>query len=199
MSTDVIVSAISFGLLGLLILGLIVWTVRARQQEQEGFNSSPPHLRSPTPVVSLQPPDTTAHSNQPSATMPSTLVGRLLQNLSPDLIDLMDLPAYIQKKEQEVGRPLTKEEKERTMQDALADLTRQHPDNLFLRQMLDAMRNSTGTDTDSIPDNQIKVYKVNGKVTIRVNDSDFASLDEIPDPTVREQVRKLLALIGDHS
>jgi hypothetical protein len=119
-------------------------------------------------------------------------MGKILQNISPDLTGLMDISAYVKDQEEKRGRPLTREEKEEAVKQAVSELLEQHPENTLLRQMRVSLVGNGITGSEELPSNNIRVRRIGTTTTVIVDGVSYSGMEEIPDPAVREQARKML-------
>jgi hypothetical protein len=183
MSTTTLLTVVLFSLLGLFILALVAWSIHSRRQEEDGSNVvSPPPARVQQTRVEVV----------PTASAPSSVVGKILQNLVPDFAELGEISTRLSEKEAQTGRPLSKEEKRQTLLDTLDELSRRHPDNMMLRQMREGLPGAQITGAEGVSEDQIRLENLGTQTVIHVDGITYTGVDDIPDPSVRDRVRRLL-------
>jgi hypothetical protein len=198
MPANLVIPLFAVGGSFLLVVVLILWTVRARKEEMGEVLPPPPAQTFPTSPeqisLSVRQPMVTIRPTEAAGS--ATLLGKILGNLMPNMAELQEFSEFVRRKEEEAGRPLTKEEKTQVAREALEMLIQKYPDNPLFRQMYVSIGQLSGGSPTTEDGAQFQVTKVDGKVILRVNGREYSSPEEIPDPVAREQVRKLLDSMG---
>jgi hypothetical protein len=175
-----LIAGISF--LGFLLLAALVWMIRARRWEKGDMPKAAPWKSAPNPAAS---------GEAPATPMEGRPWEQWIRHLSPGISTLMELEGLVKKAETPGQPPASKEEKRQGILKAIEELAEKQPDNVFLRQMRDSIRNSLPN-----MNNSVQVFRIGTTTTIRVDGTSYTDVESIPDPEKREQARKILKTLG---
>jgi hypothetical protein len=193
-----------------LLLAMIAWTIRVRRAEnmhEPTQQDSQDALRNAQRVRDMAgmklerirehkgefPEFRIFQGSLPEGEGSRSVSQDLLYKTVPGLSVLMELGKVV--RESEEGKAArTPEEKNEALRKALERMLERQPNNALLRQMLNSWPVGGGTShTDAVDEERIQVYRIGGKIAIRVDGVEFSSADEISDPEVRNKVRELIS------
>lgn len=192
-----------------LLLALVLWSIRIRRAE-DGFEPAPtdrqknrstvydPFAPAEAPAEDMQSltqeiPDIPISSAQPPTDEETeSPLKSLLRSAMPELSTMIELGKMVKDSQAAGETPNSPEERNAAFQRALDKMLEEQPDNSFLRQLRTSMPSADASSAATAEDDRVQVFQVGGKTAIRVDGVEISSADDIPDPEIREKVRRLI-------
>jgi hypothetical protein len=129
----------------------------------------------------------------PIGAEPESPLKDFLRNAVPSISTVVDLGKLVQQIQAAEEKLDTPEERRAAIVRAAEQLMEQHPDNDFLRQVLESLQIQGYSAAETEPPKVINIVQTTGRNLIHVDGVEYSSVEDIPDPEKREQARRMLA------
>jgi hypothetical protein len=126
----------------------------------------------------------------PTGAEPRSLLGDLLHNAVPQFSTVMDLAKVVKQMQAAGELAENPDERNAAIRKALDQMLEQQPNNEFLIQMRDSLQSTDPSDTNT--DAVVQVIRVADRNVIRIDEIEYYSLADIPDPELRDEARRML-------
>jgi hypothetical protein len=151
--------------------------------------SAPEWMRGMEPVA----PGSSGESERvPIGAGPVSPLGDFLHNLFPQLAAVKELAHLIRDAESGDADAGSVEERREAVLKAVEAMIEKRPDAAFLRQMRDQLRARLDREEESADGGRIQAFQVAGRTVIRTGGVEYASPEEIPDPDLAREARRML-------
>jgi hypothetical protein len=135
----------------------------------------------------------------PIGAEPASPFGDFLRGVFPQLSTLKELAELIRAAESTGADAETSEERTAEVLRAVEAMIEKRPNVEFLRQMRDQIRTRVHPDENPADGGRVQVFQVAGRTVILADGVEYSSPEEIPDPVVSREARRMIEPAGTQS
>jgi nitrogen fixation-related uncharacterized protein len=131
----------------------------------------------------------------PTGAEPRSPFGDFLRNAVPQLSTVIELSKLVKQMQAAGDWADATDERKAAIRTAMDQMLEQQPQNEFLIQMRDSLESADESETGT--DTVMQVIRVAGRNVVRIDGIEYYSLEDISDPNLRDEARRMLLDLDD--